>query len=107
MQKKSDGLEITEEEFHPKSFIIFCLDEEGSIAFEASWGNTAEDIRNFANLLYKVNNGDFDSVIIQQLKDQSKTEINGIKNFSLFSKLYKSLINPSALVIDPTEVELN
>ena len=48
MQKKSDNTnELTEEEFRPKSFIIFCLDDDGEIAFEASWGNTPEDIKNF------------------------------------------------------------
>ena len=108
MQKKSDDTnELTEEEFRPKSFIIFCLDDDGEIAFEASWGNTPEDIKNFATLLYQVNNGNFDNIIENQLKEQSKSEPNGSKNFSLFSKTYKSLSSPSMLVIDPMEVILN
>ena len=58
-------------------------------------------------LLHKISNGEFDSTIENQLKEQSKNEINGSKNFSLFSKVYKSLNSPSVLVIDPTEVILN
>jgi len=40
-----------ENNFSPKSFVIFCLDEQGNVAFEASWGETQEDIKKFAALM--------------------------------------------------------
>jgi hypothetical protein len=92
------------EQFSPKSFIIFCLDEEGSVAFEASWGETDEDIKKFAALLIKINAGTFDKMIVDQLKLQSK-EQNNTKGFSVFNKAYKT--SSKDLVVDPTNVELN
>jgi hypothetical protein len=83
------------------------LDEDGNIAFEASWGETTEDIKKFATLLKKVSSGDFDTMILEQLKNQSKNIEDGAKKFALFSKSFKELNKPSNVVIDPTEVELN
>ena len=94
-------------DFSPKSFVIFCLEDESNIAFEASWGETPEDIKNFAILLNKINNGEFAKLILDQLKLQSKKETNGIKNFNMFNKVYRELQKPIDLVVDPTEVELN
>lgn len=99
--------ENSEEEFTPKSFIIFCLDDDGNVAFETSWGDTIEDIKKFANLLSKVNDGQFEKMILDQLKIQSKQKENGSKQHSAFSKSYKELQKPTDLVIDPTNVELN
>lgn len=96
-----------ESDFLPKSFIIFCLDEEGNVAFESSWGDTDSDIKKFAALLSKINSGTFEKMIIDQLKQQSKTQENGSKNYSIFNKTYKGLTKPSDLVVDPTNVELN
>jgi hypothetical protein len=94
------------EQFSPKSFIIFCLDEDGNVAFEASWGETEEDIRKFAVLLNKINNGTFDKMIVEQLKLQSK-ESGDSKKYTIFNKIYKELNKPKDLVVDPTNVELN
>jgi hypothetical protein len=95
------------EEFSPKSFIIFCLDETGNVALELSWGEKEEDIKKFAALLNKINTGYFNQMIVDQLKEQSKTQTNGSKNYSIFNKSYKNLNKPKNLVVDPTSVELN
>lgn len=94
-------------EFSPQSFIIFCLDQEGNIAFEAAWGETSEDIKRFALLLHKINTGEFEKMILDQLKLQEKEKGNATKNYTIFSKAYKDLKKPSDLVVDPTSVELN
>ena len=96
-----------EEAFKPKSFMIFCLDEEGNIAFEASWGDSLEDVKKFAILYKKISSGEFDAMVLDQLKQQSKTITDGSKKYSTFSKAFKELNKPQNLVIDPTEVELN
>jgi hypothetical protein len=76
------------------------------MAFQASWGETTEEVRKFATLLNKVNNGSFDKMIIEQLKQQSK-EQGDTKNYTIFNKAYKELNKPKDLVVDPTNVELN
>ena len=96
-----------EEQFSPTSFIIFCLDEEGNVAFEASWGDSMEDVKKFAALANSITNGDFNKMIEDQLKLQSKDLPDGKKKFSAFSKIYSEAKSPSNLVIDPTRVELN
>lgn len=96
-----------EEDFKPKSFVIFCLDEQGDMAFEASWGDTLGDVKNFAELLKKIFNGELDDAVVSQIKEQSKTISDGSKKYSIFAKTYKNLNKPLDLVIDPTEVELN
>lgn len=107
MKSSQDPSSDADNDFTPKSFVIFCLDQDGSIAFEASWGETNEDIKKFATLLKKINAGEFERDILVQLKEQSLTLKNGSKSFSLFSKNYKQTDSISDLVIDPTEVELN
>jgi hypothetical protein len=87
--------------------MIFCLDEEGSVAFEASWGDTIDDVKKFAALANSVTNGDFNKMIEEQLKLQSKDISDGRKKFSAFSKIYSEAKSSSNLVIDPTRVELN
>jgi hypothetical protein len=104
-QPPQDSLD--ESNFSPKSFIIFCLDETGNIAFEASWGDTAEDIKKFALLLHKINIGEFENMILDQLKIQEKEKGNSNKNYNTFNKAYKELKKPTDLVVDPTNVELN
>ena len=56
--------EDSTEEFLPKSFIIFCLDTEDNVVFEASWGEEIEDIKKFSVLLHKIKSGDFDKMIL-------------------------------------------
>lgn len=93
--------------FNPESFVIFCLDAEGNVAFEASWGNTIDDVKKFGALLSNITNGEFNSIILEQLKDQAKTLENGMKKFNVLQKIINASQKPSDLVIDPTEVELN
>ena len=99
----------SDDEFVPASFVIFCLDSEGSVAFEASWGNSTAEIKKFAGLVKKINNGEFENLIIEQLKEQSKENTKSSKNYTTFNKYYSQLNGSSLsdLVIDPTEVELN
>jgi hypothetical protein len=96
-----------EEDFKPKSFIIFCLDDNGDMAFEASWGDTLDDVKNFATLLKKIFDGELDNIVVNQMKEQSKLMNDGSKKYAIFAKTYKNLSKPLDLVIDPTEVELN
>lgn len=106
MSESSQGQEPehSDKEFVPKCFIIFCLDENNNTAIEASWGTTEKDIKNFAEMLMKINSGHFDKTIVSQLKSDSKKK-NDLKAFSIFNKSYK--ISSNDLVIDPTNVELN
>lgn len=97
----------SDENFSPTSFLIFCLDEEGNVAFEASWGENIEDVKKFAALISSLTNGDFNKMIEEQLKLQSKDIPDGKKKFSAFNKIYSDSKSPSNLVIDPTRVELN
>lgn len=107
MSNQSQGTPTSSDEpFSPTSFIIFCLDEEGNVAFEASWGESIDDVKKFAALVSSVTNGDFNSMIEQQLKSQSKDLQDGKKKFSAFYKTYSESKTPSNLVIDPTRVEL-
>jgi hypothetical protein len=99
--------EDSTDEFSPKSFVIFCLDDDDNVAFEASWGQEIEDIKKFAFLLHKVKSGDFDKMILDQLKLQSKDVPNGNKKYTAFIKAYNELDSPLSLVVDPTKVELN
>jgi hypothetical protein len=94
-----------ENNFSPKSFVIFCLDEQGNVAFEASWGETQEDIKKFAALMNKINKGTFENMILEQLKIQAK-ENSQPKELAMFNKAYKDLKKPKNLVVDPTNVEL-
>lgn len=95
------------EDFTPQSFIIFCLDSDGNVAFEVAWGNTTEEIKKFALLLNKSTTGEFNDLILEQLKVQSKLMENGLKKFNIFSKAFNELSSPTSLVIDPTNVELS
>jgi hypothetical protein len=95
------------EDFTPQSFIIFCLDSDGSVAFEVSWGDTIEEIKKFTLLLHKATTGEFNELISEQLKIQSKNIENGLKKFNAFSKTFNELSSPLSLVIDPTNVELS
>jgi len=97
----------SDDNFSPTSFIIFCLDEQGDVAFEASWGDTMDDVKKFASLMSSVTNGEFNKMIEAQLKLQSKDIVDGKKKFTAFSKIYSESKVPSNLVIDPTQVELN
>jgi hypothetical protein len=97
----------SDDSFSPKSFIIFCLDDQGDVAFEASWGDTIDDVKKFASLMSSVTNGEFNKMIEDQLKIQAKDITDGKKKFSAFSKIYSESKTPSNLVIDPTQVELN
>ena len=95
------------DEFVPKSFIIFCLDQESNIAFEASWGDSVEDVKKFGILLLKITSGEFNNMILEQLKEQAKDIENGNKKFLALQKVIKDAQAPSELVIDPANVELN
>lgn len=103
----SEPQENSDDSFTPKSFIIFCLDDTGDVAFEVSWGDTIEDIKKFAILLSNVNDGTFQQLILDQLKTQAKDKKTGTKEYSAFIKTYKELQKPTDLVVDPTSVELN
>lgn len=97
----------SDESFTPNSFIILCIDADGNIAFEASWGDSIDDVKKFASLISNLTNGEFNKMISDQLKLQSKDIADGKKKFSTFNKIYNESKIPSNLVIDPTEVELN
>jgi hypothetical protein len=97
----------SDDSFTPTSFIILCIDDDGSVAFEASWGNSMEDVKKFASLVSSLTNGEFNKMISDQLKLQSKDIADGKRKFNAFNKIYNDSKVPSNLVIDPTEVELN
>jgi hypothetical protein len=105
MQKKSQSPD--QGDFHPKSFVIFCVDHDDNIALDLSWGENLIDIKNFAQLLSKITSGDFNSLILQQLKEQSKSINDGNRKYSAFDKEFKSNKSSVDLVVDPTQVELN
>ena len=93
--------------FSPKSFLIICIDENGDIGLEMSWGETIEDVKKFAKMLDGCVNGKFNSVILNNLEEQSKAVKNGTKKYNVFKKEFHHKIkDDSGLVINPTMVEL-
>jgi hypothetical protein len=108
MSNQSQEMPLSSDDsFTPTSFIILCIDDDGSVAFEASWGNSMEDVKKFASLVSSLTNGEFNKMISDQLKLQSKDIADGKRKFNAFNKIYNDSKVPSNLVIDPTEVELN
>lgn len=108
MLKRSQNMNqdtTQEEQFIPKSFVIFCLNEKNEVAFEASWGTSAEDIKKFAHLMRKINDGNFEDLIFEQLQIQSKEIKGGVRKYSSFKKEYYKR-GDLDVVVDPTEVEL-
>jgi len=95
-------------------FLIFCLDKDGVVNFEGSWGNTSEDVKKFSSMLHSVTSGKYNRDIFSKLKEMSKEvemgEIRYGEMMSSFNKIqnfYKNKSSKGKLVVDPTRVELN
>jgi hypothetical protein len=95
------------DDFQPKSFFIACLDKDGNVGIEGSWGDSMEDVKKFATLLKRLTNGDFSDIILSQFKEQSKNVNNGNRKYTAFANIMKKKAKIEDLVISPTEVEVN
>ena len=92
-------------DFQTSSFLLFCLDENGNIAFETSWGSTLDDDQRFALLLCKVTNNELTLEVLKQLKEISKTEKNGKKKYSIVEQIVNKK-EDFDLAVSPTEVDI-
>lgn len=91
--------------FETSSFLLFCLDEAGNIAYEMSWGKTVEDAQKFAVLLSKITNNELTGELLQQLKKDSKNEKNGKKKYTVVDSIVNRKTDDE-LAVNPTEVEI-
>ena len=94
------------DEFKPKSFIFFCVDQNGDIGFEVNFGDKISDVKKFSNLLKKATSGEFNSLILEQIKEQVESIPDGIKKYKIMETAIKEKLNKD-LVINPTSVEIN
>lgn len=87
-------------EFEYESFILFCLDEDGNIAFEVNCGKTTDQIKLFGIMLSKIFNDELTPFVLSQIKENLK---NNKKYKIIEAALSKE---PEDLAVDPLEVEI-
>lgn len=94
-----------ENSFSDSAYFLCWTDKETKdIFFKCGWGNTIEDIANFAFMLCKINAGDYEGNILDILKSQTQDEDDLDAFMSLYFK-YKS-DKHSDLVVPPSMVHL-
>lgn len=97
-----------DDSFNPKSFIIFCLDDNGDIGLDLSWGDSHADVKKFAQMINSCTSGKLNEAILEYVKLQSEKIPSGQKKYNIFKKeLNAKNGSTSDLVVDPTDVELN
>lgn len=107
MQKSSQQDQSNHsDEFKPKSFLFFCIDQNGDIGFEVHFGEKINDVKKFANLLSKITGGDFNQTILNEIKEQADLKPDGIKKYKVIENVLKNKVKKD-LVVNPTEVEIN
>jgi hypothetical protein len=94
------------DEFKPKSFVFFCIDQNGDMGFEVSFGEKINDVKKFSNLLKNIVSGEFNSIILKQVKEQVGTTPDGVKKYKIIENALQEK-NIKDLVINPTSVEIN
>jgi ribosomal protein L4 len=94
------------DEFKPKAFLFFCIDQNGDIGFEVQLGEKINDTRKFANMLNKVTIGEFNEVILDQIKEQTENISDGNKKYKIVESALKQKLVKD-LVVNPTKVEIN
>lgn len=92
-------------EFKPKSFLFFCVDQNGDIGFEVDFGDKINDVKKFSNLLKSIISGEFNSLILEQIKEQSENIPDGIKKYKILENTLKEK-NIKDLVVNPISVEI-
>lgn len=93
-------------EFKPKSFLFFCVDQNGDTGFEINFGDKINDVKKFSNLLKNIVSGEFNSLILEQIKEQITTVPDGVKKYKIIENTLKEK-NTKDLVVNPTNVEIN
>mgnify|MGYP000008274814 CR=1 FL=1 len=91
--------------FSDSAYFICWTDKESKdIFFKCGWGQELEDIANFAFMLYKINNGEYEGNILDVLKRQTQDT----NDLSVFMELYLKYKNDkdSDLVVPPSMVHL-
>ena len=96
----------TSGEFQPKSFLFFCIDQNGDTGFEVSFGDKISDVKKFSTLLKSIVFGEFNSLILEQIKEQIATVPDGIKKYKVIENALKEK-NTKDLVVNATNVEIN
>ncbi len=94
-----------ESSFSDSAYFLCWTDKETSdILFKCGWGDSLEDIANFAFMLCKINSGDYESNILEVLKSQTADS----KDLEAFMSLYFKYKNnkDSDLVVPPSMVHL-
>lgn len=94
------------DEFKPKSFVFFCIDQNGDTGFEISFGEKINDVKKFSNVLKNIVSGEFNSLILKQIKEQVATIPDGVKKYKIIENALHEK-NIKDLVITPTNVEIN
>ena len=92
-------------DFQMQSFLLFCLDENGDINLDMSWGNSVDEVRNFSMLLSKIVNNELTKVILEHLKKTSETQPHGKKKYSIVEQMTTKKQDDD-LAISPIEVEI-
>lgn len=93
-------------EFKPNSFIFFCIDQNGDTGFEINFGEKINDVRKFSVLLKNILSGEFNSLILEEIKEQIETIPDGTKKYKIIENTLKEK-NIKDLVVNPTNVEIN
>jgi len=90
-------------------FTVFVEPETFDIYFKCGWGRSLEDLSSFASLLYKVNSGNYEEEILQEIERQcSRTGGDGEEQFFAFLSFYDQLkldAKKSDLVVRPSQVK--
>ncbi len=94
-----------ESSFSDSAYFLCWTDKETKdIFFKCGWGDTLEDVANFAFMLYKINSGEYENNILDVLKHQTEDT----NDLSVFMELYFKYKNDkhSDLVVPPSMVHL-
>lgn len=100
--------ELSQDEYSPRSFIIFTVDEDDNAGCELHWGDDKKDIAVFASLLQAITTGELNESIRLLLAEKSKQEKNGKTAIKIIEKTFKNSIpdGDNEVIIDPLNVEI-
>ena len=92
-------------------FNVFVEPETFDIYFKCGWGSSLEDLSCFANMLYKVNSGDYEDEILKEIERQCiNSGGDGEEQYFAFLTFYEELkrgAKKSDLAVRPTQVKFD
>lgn len=98
--------ESSQDEFSPKSFIIFTIDEDKNAGCELHWGETKEDISVFGVLLQAITSGELNGSIKSLLNEKAKENKDSRNAVKIIYKTFKDDIINDEPVVGPLDVEI-